>query len=120
MWCWFLWRGRELPAGISDTNGILAAPIRAFRSNHRAISIIRGRGHPDKNAMDYLLQRYGPEQLQFIDGWTGKGAILRELKQDLQAFPGVSDRLAVIAVTGSHHRFVRHVFGSVDSQFLLE
>ena len=64
--------------------------------DHYAISIIRGRGI-DKNAMKYLLQQYSPEQLQFIDGWTGKGVILRELKQDLQAFPGVSDRLAVIA-----------------------
>lgn len=63
---------------------------------HYSISIIRGRGIDD-NAMKYLLQQYAPEQLLFLDGWIGKGAILRELKKDLSAYPGVSDDIAVVA-----------------------
>ncbi len=63
---------------------------------HYAISIIRGRGI-DGNAMAFLLERYQPEQLQFVDGWTGKGAILRELEKALQPFPGVSAELGVVA-----------------------
>lgn len=63
---------------------------------HYAISIIRGRGI-DRNAMDFLLQRYAPQQLQFVDGWTGKGAILRELEKELERYPGVSPRLGVVA-----------------------
>lgn len=35
---------------------------------HFSISIIRGKGI-DHNAMKYLLDRYDPEQLLFVDGW---------------------------------------------------
>ena len=41
---------------------------------HYTISIIRGRGI-DRNAMAYLLDRHAPGDIQFVDGWTGKGAI---------------------------------------------
>lgn len=47
---------------------------------HYAISIIRGKGI-DRNAMRYLLKRYQPQQLLFVDGWIGKGAIFKELQQ---------------------------------------
>lgn len=63
---------------------------------HYSISIIRGRGIDD-NAMKYLLERYEPKQLLFVDGWIGKGAILNELKKDLQAYEGVSADIAVVA-----------------------
>lgn len=63
---------------------------------HYSISIIRGRGI-DGNAMKFLLQRYRPEQLLFIDGWIGKGAILNELKKAAAAYEGVSADLAVLA-----------------------
>ena len=63
---------------------------------HYSISIIRGKGIDD-NAMQYLLERYRPEQLLFVDGWIGKGAILKELKKDIAAYPGVSSDIAVIA-----------------------
>ena len=43
---------------------------------HYTISIIRGRGI-DRNAMAYLLNRHAPGDIQFVDGWTGKGAIQR-------------------------------------------
>ena len=63
---------------------------------HYSISIIRGRGI-DRNAMDYLLGRYEPQQLLFIDGWVGKGAILRELEKDVAEYAGVSSKIAVLA-----------------------
>lgn len=63
---------------------------------HYAISIIRGRGIDD-NAMKYLLERYRSKQLLFVDGWVGKGAILNELKKDMEAYEGVSSDIAVIA-----------------------
>lgn len=63
---------------------------------HYSISIIRGRGIDD-NAMKYLLNQYRPEQLLFVDGWIGKGAILNELKKDISAYEGVSADIAVIA-----------------------
>ena len=63
---------------------------------HYSISIIRGRGIDD-NAMKYLLDRYRPEQLLFVDGWIGKGAILGELKKELKRYEGVSPELAVAA-----------------------
>lgn len=63
---------------------------------HYSISIIRGRGI-DNNAMRYLLDKYLPGQLLFVDGWIGKGAILNELEKDVKAYPHVSPEIAVVA-----------------------
>lgn len=63
---------------------------------HYAISIIKGRGI-DANAMRYLLGRYQPQRLLFLDGWIGKGAILEELRKDIAAYEGVSADIAVVA-----------------------
>lgn len=63
---------------------------------HYAISIIRGKGI-DRNAMAYLLERYLPKQLLFVDGWVGKGAIYQELQKALLAYPGVLSEIAVLA-----------------------
>lgn len=63
---------------------------------HYSISIIRGRGIDD-NAMKYLLKRYEAQQLLFVDGWIGKGAILNELKKDIAEYEGVCADIAVIA-----------------------
>ena len=63
---------------------------------HYSISIIRGRGI-DQKAMRYLLCRYRPEDMLFVDGWIGKGAILSELRKAVADFPGVSPELAVLA-----------------------
>lgn len=63
---------------------------------HYSISIIRGRGIDD-TAMQYLLKKYTPRQLLFVDGWIGKGAILKELKKDIAAYQGVSAEIAVLA-----------------------
>lgn len=63
---------------------------------HYSISIIRGKGI-DENAMKYMLERHKPEQLMFVDGWIGKGAILTELQKDIEPYSGVSSEIAVVA-----------------------
>lgn len=63
---------------------------------HYTISIIRGKGI-DGNAMKYILTRHKPESIQFVDGWTGKGAIQRELVEAMGDYPGVSPGLAVLS-----------------------
>lgn len=63
---------------------------------HYAISIIRGRGI-DHNAMKYILKNHRPEDIQFVDGWIGKGAITKELSLALQDYPNVSSELAVLS-----------------------
>lgn len=47
---------------------------------HYSISIIRGRGI-DENAILYILQNHPDSKIQFIDGWTGKGAITSVLSK---------------------------------------
>lgn len=83
-----------IPVGILMKNYIKA--VYGVDVPHYSISIIRGRGI-DKNAMNYILSRHKAESLQFVDGWTGKGAILTELRKDLEEFEGVSNELAVLA-----------------------
>lgn len=56
---------------------------------HASISIIRDRGI-DEVALRWLLRRHAPERLQFVDGWTGKGVINRELAAALDDFAGRS------------------------------
>lgn len=63
---------------------------------HYSISIIRGRGI-DHNAIDYILKLHKPENLQFVDGWVGKGAILNVLAEEVKRYEGVSAELAVLA-----------------------
>lgn len=63
---------------------------------HYSISIIRDRGIDD-NAMKYLLEHHRAEDILFVDGWIGKGAILNELKKDIAGYRGVSDELAVVS-----------------------
>ncbi len=63
---------------------------------HYGISIIRGKGI-DENAMKYILRHHSPEQILFVDGWIGKGAILGELQKNMINYPGVSAELAVLA-----------------------
>lgn len=45
---------------------------------HVAVSIIRDKGL-DPVAMEWLVANYDASQIVFVDGWTGKGAITREL-----------------------------------------
>lgn len=50
--------------------------------SHYGVSIIRDRGI-DEAALAYIEARHPLEQLVFVDGWTGKGAIYGELSRSL-------------------------------------
>ncbi|NIK78903.1 hypothetical protein FHS15_004049 [Paenibacillus castaneae] len=68
---------------------------------HYSISIIRGKGI-DENAMLYINQNHEGKRIQFVDGWTGKGAIrkvLIEACEDMKQKYGldINDELAVLA-----------------------
>ncbi|MFE1587944.1 phosphoribosyltransferase [Streptomyces sp. NPDC058737] len=73
---------------------------------HYAVSIVRGRGI-DANALRWLADHHDPADVVFVDGWTGKGAITRELAaalRDFEASDGVTDfdpEIAVLADPGS-------------------
>ena len=51
---------------------------------HYAVSIVRGRGI-DANALRWIAAHHDPADAVFVDGWTGKGAITRELAAALDA-----------------------------------
>ncbi|MFF6774608.1 phosphoribosyltransferase [Streptomyces sp. NPDC012637] len=73
---------------------------------HYAVSIVRGRGI-DANALRWLAAHHDPADVVFVDGWTGKGAITRELAealadhQEREGGPGFSPEIAVLADPGS-------------------
>ncbi|MCW2914546.1 MAG: hypothetical protein JWN52_2614, partial [Actinomycetia bacterium] len=71
---------------------------------HYAISIVRDRGI-DEVALRYLAAHHDPGQVMFVDGWTGKGAITRELAEALAEHEKTTgqrfaDDLAVLADPG--------------------
>ncbi|WP_435591183.1 phosphoribosyltransferase domain-containing protein [Nocardia sp. bgisy118] len=71
---------------------------------HYAVSIVRDRGI-DAVALDYLAEHHDPASVVFVDGWTGKGAIAKELTEALDAYHAAGgarfdDQLAVLADPG--------------------
>lgn len=64
--------------------GIVIKRYLAFKYSvdvpHYTISILRGRGI-DETAIDYLFEQHPHATIQFVDGWTGKGAITVELEK---------------------------------------
>ncbi|MCL2053068.1 MAG: cysteine protease StiP family protein [Oscillospiraceae bacterium] len=64
---------------------------------HYTISIARGRGI-DGAAMRYILSKHPAQELQFVDGWTGKGAILDELYSSVLEFIGEQNKRMLLAV----------------------
>ncbi|MGH3312569.1 MAG: cysteine protease StiP domain-containing protein, partial [Streptomyces sp.] len=66
---------------------------------HYAVSIVRGRGI-DTNALRWLAAHHDPADVVFVDGWTGKGAITRELADALAPFEGFDPEPAVLADPG--------------------
>ncbi|MCZ9338030.1 phosphoribosyltransferase, partial [Streptomyces sp. TRM76130] len=76
--------------------GILMRRWARFRHGldvpHYAVSIVRGRGI-DANALRWLADHHDPADVVFVDGWTGKGAITRELAAALRDFEA-SDGIA--------------------------
>ncbi|WP_394434492.1 phosphoribosyltransferase [Streptomyces sp. SGAir0957] len=67
---------------------------------HYAVSIVRGRGI-DANALRWLAAHHDPADVVFVDGWTGKGAITRELAAAVAGFEGFDPEIAVLADPGS-------------------
>ncbi|MFF3453882.1 phosphoribosyltransferase domain-containing protein [Streptomyces sp. NPDC002730] len=72
---------------------------------HYAVSIVRGRGI-DTNALRWLKEHHDPADVVFVDGWTGKGAITRELAdalkadKEIQGGEGFNPEIAVLADPG--------------------
>ena len=71
---------------------------------HYSISIIRDRGI-DETALHYILQQHPHGKLQFVDGWTGKGAITQELEKSMTYWnqrnnPKLDAYIAVLADPG--------------------
>lgn len=75
---------------------------------HYAVSIVRGRGI-DPLALRHLAERHDPAKVVFVDGWTGKGAINRELAAAVRDTP-FDPELAVLADPGRCTR----TFGTRD------
>ncbi|MGI5250131.1 phosphoribosyltransferase [Actinacidiphila glaucinigra] len=76
---------------------------------HYAVSIVRGRGI-DTTALRWLAEHHDPARVVFVDGWTGKGAITRELADAVAPFGGFDPEIAVLADPGSCVR----TFGTRD------
>lgn len=103
--------------------GILIKRFIKFKYNvdipHYSISIIRGKGI-DTVAMDYIVSRHSAKGIQFVDGWIGKGAINKVLKEACEKLRNISEKyddldesLAVISdpayiteLCGTHEDFL--------------
>jgi len=63
-------------------------------TTHYSVSIVRDRGI-DANALRHILaQGHAPESIVFVDGWTGKGVIARELAASIERF-NLENRTAI-------------------------
>lgn len=87
--------------------------VHSISAAHYSVSIIRGRGI-DKAALEYILARHSADKIQFVDGWTGKGAITRQLAEALADCPGIDCRPAVLADPAS----VCGIYGTREDVFI--
>lgn len=72
------------PIGAVVTH--LTERVYGFRPAHYSVSIIRDRGI-DVNALDEILARnHRDTGIAFVDGWTGKGVISRELASAIASY----------------------------------
>ncbi|GLP72936.1 hypothetical protein TUM20983_00460 [Mycobacterium antarcticum] len=81
-----------------------AARMHGLTLPHYAVSIVRDRGI-DVAALNFLAEHHDPALVVFVDGWTGKGAIARELTAALAEHANgggavFNDDLAVLADPG--------------------
>jgi len=82
------------PIGVLLARALRRAGLSA---PHYSISIIRDRGI-DRAALAHITARHAAEDIVFVDGWTGKGAIGTELRRSLADRPfGIAPLLAVVA-----------------------
>jgi len=64
----------------------LLEQVHGRATTHYSVSIVRDRGI-DANALRHILaQGHAPQSLVFVDGWTGKGVIARELAISIARF----------------------------------
>lgn len=73
---------------------------------HYSMSIIRNKGI-DENALNYLCSKYNSDTFVFVDGWTGKGAITKELREACYKYMGalIRPKLAVLCDPGYSANF---------------
>lgn len=72
---------------------------------HYSVSILRDKGI-DEKAVHTIQSRHPNSRIQFVDGWTGKGAIQKELTKSLEEFnskygTAIKDDMAVLADPGA-------------------
>lgn len=76
--------------------GVVLTEVLRERHNrevvHYTASVIHKYGF-DAHALDYLLGRYAPEALVFLDGWVSQGRITKALEETMRAVPGVDSTL---------------------------
>ena len=85
---------------------------------HYAVSIVRGKGI-DHVALAYLAEHHDPANVMFVDGWTGKGAITRELAASVaEANEALGTRFAAdMAVLADTGRCVK-IFGTREDYLI--
>lgn len=84
-----------LPLGVLLRRALIGLGRQA---HHYGISVIRDRGI-DPVALEAIVKTHGAQNILFVDGWTGKGAISGEIKRSLAGdsrFPE-QPRLVVLA-----------------------
>lgn len=82
-----------------------AQHVHGLELPHYAVSIVRGRGI-DHIALAHIARQHDASKVMFVDGWTGKGAITRELAASIEEAnvalgAAFSPEMAVLADTGS-------------------
>ncbi|WP_020655670.1 cysteine protease StiP family protein [Massilia niastensis] len=79
----------SLARGGTPVGVVVARLLRELfgrEATHYSVSIVRDRGI-DQAALRHILARgHRPESLVFVDGWTGKGVIARELAASIADF----------------------------------
>lgn len=84
-----------LPLGVLLRRALLGLDRKAV---HYGISVIRDRGI-DPVALEAIVRQHGAQNIVFVDGWTGKGAISGEIRRSLASDPRFpkNPRLVVLA-----------------------
>jgi len=72
------------PVGVVVTR--LLREVFAREAMHYCVSIVRDRGIDAAALRHILAEGHAPEAIVFVDGWTGKGVIARELARSVSAF----------------------------------
>jgi len=72
------------PVGVVVTR--LLREVFKREAVHYCVSIVRDRGIDAAALRHILAEGHAPEAIVFVDGWTGKGVIARELAQSVSVF----------------------------------